>query len=235
MPESSPWYSLYKFAPPHFPFCGTLTDHWVVDPVDTYSSVLYIFVAIYMAWRAKESPKIIKRIAWIPLFLTIGSILFHASFTYTFLVADFLGIFFLNFYGIHLNFLRLGKVDASKVLKMSLAATFIYGILMAVLYKAKIHSGILMIPILFVYMQSEWRCSRGEEGVNYKPYFAAIILAGLGYTAMLVEGPPLRLGCLPGPWQGKLQLHTIWHLMSALSITNVFEFYNQKAFHKKFS
>ncbi len=234
MPESSPWYSLYKFAPPHFPFCGTLNDSWVVDPVDTYTSIFYTFVALFMYFQSKKSPKVIRNIAWIPFVVTFGSILFHASFTYTFLVADFLGIFYLNFYGIHLNFVRLGKVDKSKVAKMAFGATVIYGILMALLYKAKIHSGLLMVPILFVYLQSEWRCSKIEEGVSYKPYFGAIILAGLGYLAMLVEGPPLRLGCLPGPWQGKLQLHTIWHLMSALSMVCVFNFYNQEVLRGKF-
>lgn len=235
MPESSPWYQLYKFAPPHFPFCGTLTDHWVVDPVDTYTSFFYTLISIYMFYLGKDSPKLIKRIAWIPLVLTVGSILFHASFTFVFLVADFLGIFFLNFYGIHLNFVRLGKVEKDKVLKLSLAATFIYGILMAAFYQTKIHSGILMIPILFVFLQSEWRCHKIEEGVRYKHYFLATLFSGLGYIAMLVEGPPLRLGCLPGPLEGKLQLHTVWHFMSGLSMISVFKFYNQKALHSKLS
>lgn len=183
--------------------------------------------------RAKDSPLVIKRIAWIPFVVTFGSILFHMSFTYVFLVADFLGIFYLNFYGIHLNFLRLGKVDSGKVGKLALAATLIYGVLMSVLYKVMIHTGLLMIPILFVFMQSEWRCSRQEEGVHYRPYFAAILFAGLGYLAMLAEGPPLHLGC-SGPWQGKLQLHTVWHLMSALSMVSVFEFYNQKGLRNYF-
>lgn len=233
MPESSPWYHLYQFAPPHFPYCGTIHDGWIIDPVDTFTSFFYSVVAFIIYQQAKNGPKELKNIAWIPLVVTVGSILFHASFTYTFLVADFLGIFYLNFYGINLNFTRLGKLDKSKIASNALWTTLGYGVLMALMYKLKIHSGLLMIPILGIFIWSEWRCSKIEPDMKYKYYFLAVLLSALGYACMLIEGPPLRIGCLPGPLEGKVQLHTIWHLLSAASMVCIFKFYNQETVRKK--
>ncbi|MCR9206023.1 MAG: hypothetical protein NXH75_15680, partial [Halobacteriovoraceae bacterium] len=82
-------------------------------------------------------------------------------------------------------------------------------------------------PILAVFLYSEWLCSRKENGVSYKDYGIAFALCTAGYLCMLIEGPPMRLGCLPGPLEGKLQLHSLWHLLSASSMIFVFRFYNQ--------
>lgn len=234
MPESSPWYQLYKFAPPYFPYCGDFNANWVLDPIDTYSSFFHTIAALVIFYQGKHSPKVLRQLAWIPLIITIGSILFHMSFTYAFLIADFMGIFFLNFYGINLNFARLRKVDKEKVFRLSLGLSVIYGLMMALTYKARVHTGLLMIPILFILLQSEWRCFKKNKEANYKHYFIAVGLTALGYVAMLLEGPPFRLGCVEGALKGKLQLHLIWHLLSATSIVFIFKFYNQKALRKDF-
>lgn len=235
MPETSPWFSIYNFAPPHFPFCGVLTDHWNADPVDTYTSVFYTMASVILYFMAKKSnsPKAIKNIALIPLLVTFGSVIFHMSFTFVFLVLDFLGIFLLNFYGIGLNYMRLGKMKRKDVIRFSWACTILYAFMMAVVYKAHIHSGLLMVPILFVFFRSEYLCFKREEGVNYKPYLQATVLTLIGYVAFLLEGPPLRLGC-EEPWVGKLQLHSIWHFFSAFSMIYVFRFYNQEKLRKSF-
>lgn len=234
MLENSPWYKLYKFAPPHFPFCGDMAQGWVLDPVDTYTSAFYLFSSYFIYREAKSAPRILKNIAIIPIFVTIGSILFHMSFTFTFLVADFLGIFFLNFYGIFLNLTRLKKLNPSKVPLYSFYGTLIYAVLMALTYHYHIHSGLLMLPILAVYLGSEWLCSRKEDGTSYRSYWMAFFLIAGGYMAMLIEGPPLRLGCVNGPFKGYLQLHSVWHLFSATSMIFVFRFYNQRSLKRVF-
>jgi hypothetical protein len=235
MLESSPWYKLYSFAPPHFPFCGEISQGWVADPVDTYSSLLYIFASLLIFKEAKRgAPPILRNIGYIPIVVALGSILFHMSFTFTFLVADFLGIFFLNFYGIFLNFRRLNIVAREKIGLYSFIGTVIYAILMGLTYQLNIHSGLLMLPLLFVYLSSEVICYRQEEGVSYKSYWTAFLLISFGYGAMLIEGPPFRLGCLIGPYYGKVQLHTIWHFLSALSMIFIFRFYNQEGIKRAF-
>ncbi|GEM_PF-5356828 len=234
MLKNSPWFELYTFAPPHFPFCDEFNADWVLDPIDTYSSFFYTIVAVIIYFQGKHSPKALRQMAWIPFFLTFGSILFHMSFTYIFLVADFLGIFFLSFYGINLNFVRLGKVEKTKVIRLSMAGTILYGLLMALLYSIKVHTGLLMLPLLFILIQSEWRCFKLEKEVDYSTYKMALALIVLGYIAMLLEGIPFQLGCLEGPFKGKLQLHLIWHLFSAISMVLIFRFYNQEGIRKSF-
>jgi len=105
---------------------------------------------------------------------------------------------------------------------------------MGLTYQLNIHSGLLMLPLLFVYLSSEVMCYRQEEGVSYKSYWTAFFLISLGYGAMLIEGPPFRLGCLVGPYYGKIQLHTIWHFLSALSMIFIFRFYNQEGIKRAF-
>lgn len=204
-----------------------------MDPVDTYTSVFYTIVAYLMYRMAKGQPKVIRNIAWIPFAVTFGSILFHASFTYTFLIADFLGIFYLNFYGINLNLVRLGRLEESKVAGHALWTTLGYGFLMAVMYKIHLHTGLLMIPILGVFMWTEYKSWKIEPDTRYKYYWLAILFSGVGYIFMLIENPPFRFGCVPGPLYGKLQLHTVWHFMSATSMICIFKFYNQKSITKK--
>lgn len=239
MIETSPWYKIYQFAPPHFPFCGHMGQGWNADPIDTYSSIFYVIVSLILFKMAKKAPPILRHIAYVPMVVSVGSVLFHMSFTFVFLVADFLGIFYLNFYGINLNFARLGKVEPSKVAKLSLGGTLLWGFLMAFTYQFKFHSGLLMVPLLFVFLLSEWRCFQRERGVSYKSYGGAFVLCTLGYICMLLEGPPMRIGCLPGPLFGKVQLHTLWHLLSASSMIFVFRFYNQapikEALHCRYS
>lgn len=229
MQASSPWFSLYHLAPPNFPFCGVMASGWDLDPIDTYSSFFYFIVGFILLKMAKNSPPLIKNIAYIPFILTLGSILFHMSFTYVFLIADFIGIFYLSFYGISLNLVRLEAMDSSKVVKYSLVATLLWSTVMAVAYPLKIHSGLFMVPLLVTFLSSEWLCSRRHLKVNYRDYFIAVSMCGVGYLCMLLEGPPLRLGCLPGEFFEKLQLHAIWHFLSATMMIFVFRFYNQQA------
>lgn len=229
MQPSSPWFFLYHFAPPHFPFCGIMATGWDTDPVDTYSSIFYLIAGFILLRMSKKSPPIIKNIAYIPFVLTLGSILFHMSFTYVFLIADFLGIFYLTFYGISLNLTRLNAIKPTKVGKYSLIGTLVWAMLMIVSYPLKIHSGLIMVPLLITFLSSEWLCYKKTSGVNYKNYWIAFALCCLGYICMLLEGPPLRLGCRPGIFFGKLQLHGLWHLLSATMIIFVFRFYNQKS------
>jgi len=228
MQASSPWFSLYRFAPPNFPFCGVMTSGWDVDPIDTYSSVFYLIAGFILLKMAKRSPPAIRNIAYIPFVLTIGSILFHMSFTYVFLIADFIGIFYLSCYGISLNLSRLGVIDASKIVPYSFVGTLIWSTVMAIAYPLKIHSGLFMVPLLVTFLSSEWLCSKKHPEVNYRDYAIAVFMCSVGYICMLLEGPPFRLGCHPGQFFQKLQLHALWHFLSAAMMIFVFRFYNQK-------
>lgn len=227
MPENSPWFQIYSFAPPNFPYCGIHKEGWVHDPIDTYSSIFYLIVSFILLYKAKSYPVVLKRIAYIPFFVALGSTLFHMSFTFVFLVADFLGIFFLNFYGVSLNLARLKKIELKNVLSLSLLSTFFWGVLMVLVYRFKVHTGILMIPVIVSLTLTEYLCWRKEKNIFYKNYIIAFILCLAGYVCMLLEGVPFRYGC-SGAMLGKLQLHSLWHLLSSISMFYIFKFYSQK-------
>ncbi|MCR9206198.1 MAG: hypothetical protein NXH75_16565, partial [Halobacteriovoraceae bacterium] len=65
MLETSPWYFIYKLAPPHFPFCGEIGQGWNADPIDTYTSAFYLIVALIIFKLAKNSPPLLRHIGYV--------------------------------------------------------------------------------------------------------------------------------------------------------------------------
>lgn len=224
MDQLSPWYQLYQFAPPHFPFCGRILNGYIADPVDTFTSIFYFFIGLYLYRMSRREPKSIQKHFYIITFIvTLGSILFHMSFSYVLLMADFLGIFILSFYSIGLNLIRLGQIKKDGFYQKVFLAGLLYLVTMVISYQVKFHSGILMIPLILLTLLTEIQAWRKDQQVNYKYLILTTISLSLGYICMLLEGAPFRVGC----YQTAYYLHSFWHLLSALSFVFIFKFYQQ--------
>ena len=79
MSPESPWYAISQLASLPFPYCGKIGNGWIADPFDTWSSLIYPLVTLWILKRHKTNSYTFM-IAITPLFLAIGSILFHMSF-----------------------------------------------------------------------------------------------------------------------------------------------------------
>ncbi len=224
MNPNSPWYSLFMFLPTPFPYCGNSNADWIHDPVDTWSSLVYLLAAYWMYQKSKslkDSP--LSKMYWIPILITIGSILFHTSFTYIFLMADFFGIYTLNFFCMGLNSMRLGSTNGRHVLLKALCFSMIWTFSMLITHRYALSSGLTMIPPILGTLWLEIRCLKHDTNTRYLNFFIAGFLITGGYIVMLLEGKPWHIGC-NGPY---LHLHTWWHLLSAISMIFIFKFYLQ--------
>ncbi|TNE97986.1 MAG: hypothetical protein EP326_10495 [Deltaproteobacteria bacterium] len=97
----------------------------------------------------------------------------------------------------------------------------------------KLSSGFTMIPPIIATLILELRCFKSEQNTQYKNFFIAGAFITAGYVMMLLEGKPWHIGC-DGQY---MQLHTWWHLLSALSMVFIFKFYLQfyRSIDKKLS
>ncbi|TNF25266.1 MAG: hypothetical protein EP319_16590 [Deltaproteobacteria bacterium] len=234
MNTDSPWYPLFNLLPTPFPYCGESSASWIHDPVDTWSSFLYLVAAYWIyqkSRRLEDSP--LKSFYLIPVIITFGSILFHTSFTYIFLMADFFGIYTLNFFCMGLNRVRLGGTDNRHVFIKSIGFSAIWTFSMLLTHHFKLSSGFTMIPPIITTLILELRCFKSEQNTQYKNFFIAGTFITAGYVMMLLEGKPWHIGC-DGQY---MQLHTWWHLLSALSMVFIFKFYLQfyRSIDKKLS
>ena len=134
MDTNSPWYELYKLLPTPFPYCGESNNSWVHDTMDTWTSLFYTAVSFWMYYKSKNYRKSpLGQLYLVPLIITLGSILFHISFTYIFLMADFFGIFTLTFYCLNLNRLRLSEVK-KPIMRQSIIFSSIWIFSMLITY-----------------------------------------------------------------------------------------------------
>ncbi len=224
MDSLNPWYPLYSYAPPHFPFCGVMSPGYITDPADTYTSFFYLLAAYLIYLKSRSSKGTIQYYFYlIPVIITVGSLLFHMSFTYIFLMADFIGIFILTFYCLAMNLLRLDQMKTGHFLKKVYAVGFFYMFSMIISYKINIHSGVLMIPPLAYTAYLEIKCFRLHKNIQYKNFLIGCSLAFIGYLFMLFEGIPFHIGCEGTPFY----FHSIWHLLSAISFYFIYLFYEQ--------
>lgn len=227
MPPSSPWYNLFQFAPPLFPFCGEASSGLLSDPIDVYSSLIYLVVGLYLLRRERDY--LLRVLGYVPIIIFFGSLFFHMSFTYVGLVFDFLGIIFLNIYGVYLNLYRLQlNRNPKKILWHTVLTTSLYLSIFVTGYFYKIHSGIIMLPLLFALLFSEGQLFlKAEKKSHYKDYIWATLLISAGYVLMLLENRPFFIGCDKSHYSEWLQMHTFWHILSAVSFVYVHRFYKK--------
>lgn len=231
MDVNSPWYSLYQLMPTPFPYCGESNPHWIHDPMDTWSSLFYVLVSIWIYRKSKAyRSSALGQMYLIPLLISVGSILFHMSFTYIFLMADFFGIFTLNFYCLNLNRLRLSGTQNSSILTQSILFSSIWVLSLLMTFSLKLSSGLTMIPPILVTLWLELRCYKSEKKSSYVNFWPAVFFIITGYIFMLLEGKPWHMGCF-GP---VLHFHTLWHFFSAVSIVFIFKFYLQFSVTNRF-
>lgn len=199
--------------------------------MDTWSSLFYVLVSIWIYRKSKAyRSSALGQMYLIPLLISVGSILFHMSFTYIFLMADFFGIFTLNFYCLNLNRLRLSGTQNSSILTQSILFSSIWVLSLLMTFSLKLSSGLTMIPPILVTLWLELRCYKSEKKSSYVNFWPAVFFIITGYIFMLLEGKPWHMGCF-GP---VLHFHTLWHFFSAVSIVFIFKFYLQFSVTNRF-
>ena len=225
--ESSPWYKLYKMAPPNVDWCEASTGGWINEPANTWSNFFYFFLAgwAYKA-TAKVEDKTLKAFAPAFLFMGLFSFIYHASYNFFAQWLDFIGMFLMTGLFSALNLRRMGVLKRDKLFFFYSAFVLIFGIMVIIFYIKDIPIQIIIAAQALFLMFSEIRLRNKET--KYKNFFISVvlILVAVSFSIMDVTG----VYCNPN--NHLLQGHALWHLFSSISLAFAFKFYAQFDYRK---
>jgi len=207
-------------------FCEGLRDSLVRQPANTWSSLAFLVVALWVAARLARGVRAGRAAlagAEAGLFLCalvlvgLGSAFYHASLTFIGQVFDVSGMYLVaTFILLH----RLGPRFGAPPLVRVLAFVLANGVLMALQVTTpslrRIVFGVLLVWALAV----EWRSSRAGRS----RLAAAAFLMALAFAIWFVD--QRRLVCDPG---SLIQGHAAWHLLGALAAACLFRSYEAEA------
>jgi dihydroceramidase len=207
-------------------FCEGLRDSLIRQPANTWSSLAFVVVALWIAARLSRgvrSERTVLAGAEPGLFLGalvlvgLGSAFYHASLTFVGQVFDVSGMYLVaTFILLHRLGPRWGVPPLASVVGFVLAN----GVLMAAQVTTpslrRIVFGVLLVAALAV----EWRSSR----VGRTWLAAGAGLMALAFAIWFIDRR--RLVCDPG---SLIQGHAAWHLLGALAAACLYRSYEAEA------
>lgn len=207
-------------------FCETLQGGLVRQPANTWSSLAFVVVALWVAWRYRsamrrgrspltpvEAVLLIGSLAAVGL----GSAFYHASFTFVGQVLDVSGMYFIA------SFMLLHRAGASGWRAPAGLVPVFLG-LNALLMAAQVTTpgfrrilfGLLIVGAVVV----EWRLTRAG-----RPWLVAgASLLGLAFAIWVLDRE--RILCDPA---SLLQGHAVWHILGALAAACLHRSYEAEA------
>ncbi|MDB4937104.1 MAG: hypothetical protein JWP87_4076 [Labilithrix sp.] len=207
MPPSCPWTWL---EPATSRFCEDAVCGYVREPANTWSNVGFVACGLWMLRCAPTAPRLVRRFAWVALFLGVGSAAFHATRTYLGGLLDTAGMQATAAFLIAANMRRLFPARSDMRTFWSLAAI---GTLAAIAFEAHERTiygvemataGLLELAILR--RSGPWRAHRwlAWSWATFIP----------GYALWWVDVN--RVVCSPAAHV--VNGHAAWHLLMAASL-----------------
>jgi len=228
-----PWYPYSElFGAPNVNWCEETLCHWISEPANTYSNVAYLVVAILLSLFAlKKSHKDTDVIIKLTFLLGIASGFYHMSLNYLGQFLDLGFIFLLTFWMISLNIKKI-KVDMTykDQWKFTLIGSGLFLIIMQVMYFTNVYFQPLVGVGVLLLLWSEFKTRKlNKTKIKYHFLCASVvtILAGQTFSALDLE----RVYCDPS--NHLFNGHSIWHILSAISIGLIFFHWHQQIDIKK--
>ena len=203
-------------------FCEAIHAGLVRQPANTWSSLAFVAVAVWVAFRQRT--RVSGRPSPLPgaegvllavsmLLVGLGSAFYHASLTFVGQVVDVSGMYFIA------TFILLHRLAPRWRLSASLSVLAFVGVnaslmaaQIAVPSLRRVAFGVLLASALVV----EWRASRAG-----RPWL--VLGAGLMVAAFAIWVLDLRrIACAP---ESFLQGHALWHLLGAAAAMALFRSY----------
>jgi hypothetical protein len=193
---------------------------WVRQPMNTYSNLALFLVAIVLFSRGTRAQnKTLRDFGILATMLGISSALGHASQIRALVFLDYASQFILFAYLISMNWERLtGAVQNRWKRTLGLAAVF------AIPNWIDKRAGVIVFVILTgLYLLSEYRGSLKSPAKDYAKlktglavFTVAAICFGLDTTGVV---------CMPT--KHLFQLHAIWHMLVAVSLYQISDYFSQ--------
>ena len=221
-----PWYDLSQWALPNVKWCEAPRCSWVVEPANSWSNLAYLVVA-FVLWReVRVWSRSGQDTSWLTLFppaafaVGLTSFVYHASYTFVFQIADFIGMFVFIGLPLALNLHRLWKWNIRRVW---LAIVCSGTLLVVLLYLAGLPIQVIVALLILAVVASEIALRRRSSRPELPSGSFLLALALLSVAGVFSLLDVTRLWCQPThPF---LQGHAIWHLLSATSMVPLFYYY----------
>ena len=209
LPPESPWSG---FEPPDLQHCEANLAGWIATPANTWSNLAYL-AAAWVLWRRGD-----RAFAWAAVALGLTSFLFHASFTFLFQAADYVGMFVYVLLMLSLNLRRLGwgrwREFYAAALVASTALVFILR-----------NAGIGLQWIIVTQVAALLLTEALARGRGYRDWLNGLGLMGAAAGVWVLDYT--RAWCDPhNHW---LQGHAAWHVLSAAAIPYIARFYRNNS------
>ncbi len=212
-----PWHGL---TPGTVSFCEARLCAWVAEPANTWSSLAYIAVGLWLLLHARRSrDSRLVAVAVAEIMIGLGSVLFHSTGALAGEFVDQVGMFLLS--GLILTYAwGHAKGVAANRVTATYAGVVVLSTLIIVAYAP------LGIPLFAVQLATglAWELRHRKGSAQPEQYRGLVqgILIFLGAFAIWTTD---ITGLLCDPDNHVLTGHAVWHLLNAWSIERLYRFY----------
>lgn len=213
-----PWGS---WTPTTLYFCEAAACAWVKQPGNSFSNVFYLLVAfiVWRKWR-RSHRRMVRQLALALGVVTVGSFLLHASLTFFGEVADLTGMFFLSACLVQWNLERYVQrrfqYREAMYLAFSLVPTALmlkFGSVGILLFKVSISVALLLE------LKMWWR----GDSVSYRSLLIVGAIFLVAYGVWWLDVHESWCNAQSYWFSG----HIIWHLLTAVAVIPLANFYSQ--------
>jgi hypothetical protein len=226
--HSCPWYPAAElFGAPNLKWCEETLCHWVSEPANTWSNLLYILVSFYIYHSAKKKKQ--PELIWLgPAMLIMGSFSFfyHMSNNYLSQILDFVGMYAFVYWLLILNLRRLNILNKKNQTKFLIGLSIFSTVLIHVMYINFMKFQLIIFFATIAIIATEFMCFRKMK--TQTEYHHKFIISGLltiGLAQLFSQLDLNRIMC--NPQNHFLQGHAIWHILGAIGLTLAYKHYEQ--------
>jgi len=216
-----PWYPYSELLGyPNANWCEEVSCFWISEPVNTYSSLSFIFIAFGLFYLlSKKNHPDLKQYLNTLLLVGVFSIFYHSSLSY---LSELLahGIIYTFFGGmIAKNLTRQGKLNYSQRTKFLIGYVISFLIINYILYSQFLTTQVLIPVNYLLYILSEFMCRKYEEE---KPKYHYLLV---GFVVLIVAEAfssidLLKIYC--NPKSTFFHGHALWHILAGISFAFAF-------------
>lgn len=209
-------------------FCEANRDSFVVQPVNTYSNLIFVFVGLVILanmqnanasrnlLRQQRAIQIVFGIAM--LVIGAGSFFYHASLTFVAQWFDVIGMDLFITLALLYNIARLQKFNGTQFALVYITLNITLGISLVAIpqLRREIFGALVLITIVL----EAWLHHTQQPKIELRWFSAALASFFAAYTIWLLDNSGII--CAP---TSLFQGHAVWHLLTALSAGLLYQYY----------